>query len=227
MAQPLQSGRRLLPALVVIAALSGCGGNVARSPARPLFDGRTLDGWQGDSRVWAVRDGAIVGSSRPAGLARNTFLIADGSYADFTLHADFKHAEGGSGVQFRSRRLTGDGFRVAGFQIDIGDGETGSIYEEAGRGTLAAVDPARLRRILRPGDWNTLTIRAIGNRFEVWVNGRVAARYTEPSSERCPRSGLIALQMQAGLPMDIAFRNLRIEIPGSADFTAPSSTAAR
>ena len=28
---------------------------------RPLWDGKTLDGWEGDSRLWSVRDGAIVG----------------------------------------------------------------------------------------------------------------------------------------------------------------------
>jgi hypothetical protein len=178
--------------------------------SRALFDGSSLRGWSGDSKVWCVRDGAIVGSSHPAGRKENTFLIADGRYSDFVLSLEFQPTTGGSGVQIRSRRLPMRGFRVAGFQIDIGEGETGSFYEEAGRGVLAAVDPIKLRRFLNAG-WNTLTICAEGNRFEVQLNGHVTARYTEPSLGY-PRSGCIALQLQGGPPMEIAFRNIRIEV---------------
>jgi hypothetical protein len=204
-------GNRWLAALLVVFSLAACGhpSSIPQS-SRALFDGSSLRGWSGDPRVWSVRDGAIVGSSHPAGRKENTFLIADGCYSDFVLTFEFQPTTGGSGIQIRSRRLPTTGFRVAGFQIDIGDGETGSFYEEAGRGVLAAVDPIKLRKMIRPG-WNTLTIRAEGNCFEVRLNGHVTTRYTEPSPG-CPRSGCIALQLQGGPSMEIAFRNIRIEV---------------
>ena len=55
-----------------------------------LFDGATLNGWQGDPRYWSVKDGSIVGSTKPNGRQGNTFLIAEGEFNDFILKAKFK-----------------------------------------------------------------------------------------------------------------------------------------
>ena len=58
---------------------------------RPLFDGKTLDGWEGDSRLWSVRDGAIVGSTEKAMPTHNTFLIyRKAQFGNFELHAEVK-----------------------------------------------------------------------------------------------------------------------------------------
>ena len=97
----------------------------------PLFDGKTLNGWRGDATYWKVVDGVIVGDTSPTGgMKKNTFLIADGDYADFALRVKFKLVGGASGVQFRSRPLNDskeDEFRVTGYQADIDNGgSTGS-----------------------------------------------------------------------------------------------------
>lgn len=43
---------------------------------RRLFNGRSLDGWNGDPRLWSVRDGVIHGETTPEKAADgNTFLI--------------------------------------------------------------------------------------------------------------------------------------------------------
>jgi hypothetical protein len=69
-----------------------------------LFDGRTLDGWDGEPGVWSVEDGAIVGVSTPEHRAGNTFLVNRNVTAkDFDLKLEIKVEQGGgSGIQYRS-----------------------------------------------------------------------------------------------------------------------------
>lgn len=177
---------------------------------RKLFNGTSLKGWRGDLAHWSVKEGAIVGSTRPKGRKSNTFLIANGSYADFILRVRFKFSTGGSGIQFRSRILGNPKeYRVTGFQADIGGGDLGTFYEEKGRGTLVRSDYQKLKPFIKKNGWNTYEIRAHGNKFELRVNGQVTARYTEKSKDM-PRTGLIALQLQAGPPMEIYFKDIEI-----------------
>jgi hypothetical protein len=74
----------------------------------PLFDGRTLAGWDGRPGVWSVEnpgpDGAIVGVSNAEHNAGNTFLVLKGVEAhDFDLKLEIKvERGGGSGIQYRS-----------------------------------------------------------------------------------------------------------------------------
>ena len=185
---------------------------------KPVFDGKTLTGWKGDLRYWSVKDGAIVGNTKPGGIRRNTFLIADGDYADFVLRAKVKLVNGASGIQFRSRLLseeTEDQFRVKGYQADIDyGGSMGEFYEEQGRSVLQPADPKVVSQHVRKGDWNTFEIQMVGREGVIKVNGHITARYTE-KEPKSPRSGLIALQLQTGA-MEIAFQDIEIrEISGT------------
>ena len=108
-----------------------------------IFDGSTLKGWEGDTAVWHVKDGAIVGqvtaSSTP--LKANTFLTWSGGMpSDFELTADYQITpEGNSGIQYRSEKVEGVPFGLRGYQLDI-DGAntyTGQNYEERGRDIIA------------------------------------------------------------------------------------------
>ena len=114
----------------------------------PLFDGKTLAGWDGDPTYWRVENEAIVGEITPATLIkRNTFLIwRGGTPADFELKVEYRiSAAGNSGINYRSVELTDAKWSLAGYQADI-DGpaknkpplrHTGQNYEERGRTFLA------------------------------------------------------------------------------------------
>ncbi len=107
-----------------------------------IFDGKTLNGWQGDSAYWRVENGHIVGEITPETLLkRNSFLIWRGGMpADFELTLEFKITQAGnSGINYRSEELKDIPFALKGYQLDI-DGAnryTGQNYEERGRTTLA------------------------------------------------------------------------------------------
>lgn len=108
-----------------------------------LFDGATLKGWEGDTAVWHVKDGAIVGQITPLStpLKANTFLVwSGGKPADFEFEAEYEISpEGNSGIQYRSEEVEGVRFGLRGYQLDI-DGAntyTGQNYEERARSILA------------------------------------------------------------------------------------------
>ncbi|MEO6187703.1 MAG: DUF1080 domain-containing protein [Ginsengibacter sp.] len=156
MRKNLLSSRTVFPFLILSACLafSSCGSsgdeqNVKGEDTKDssstvsLFDGTTLKGWDGDTAVWHVTDGAIVGeitaSSTP--LKANTFLIWNGGKpANFELTGEYEiSAEGNSGIQYRSEKVEGVPFGLRGYQFDIDGGNTytGQNYEERARSIIA------------------------------------------------------------------------------------------
>lgn len=107
-----------------------------------LFDGTSLAGWRGDSTLWRVEDGAIVGEIVPGKeLERNSFIIWEGGRpADFELIAEYRlTGQGNSGFNYRSEELPDVPFALRGYQADIDAANTytGQNYEERGRTILA------------------------------------------------------------------------------------------
>lgn len=70
----------------------------------PIFDGKTLNQWDGNPDVWKVEDGSIVGVSTVEKPSGNTFIVYHGAHArDFDLKLEIKVENGGgSGIQYRS-----------------------------------------------------------------------------------------------------------------------------
>ena len=94
---------------------------------KSIFDGKTLDGWDGNPVHWSVKDGAIVGeNSKENPTKGNTFLIWKGGVLkDFDLTLDYKIDGGNSGIQYRSFVKAGqhDGWRIGGYQADLEAGD--------------------------------------------------------------------------------------------------------
>jgi putative heme-binding domain-containing protein len=226
-----------LPALLLLCACSPAAPAVTGSQAGPpageehsLFDGRSLAGWEGDTRFWTVEDGELVGrSSAATPLERTTYLTwTGGELRDFELTLQYRLVAGNSGVQFRSRPA--GRFNVAGYQADIADGQglSGGLYEQFGRGFLArpgeearyeASGQRSARRFeqepvvagrVRKSQWNELSIRAVGARIEVRLNGAPSSVLEDHAAQRACLSGQLALQLHAGPPMEVRFRDLRL-----------------
>ena len=107
-----------------------------------IFDGKTLDGWDGDTAYWRVENGSLLGEITPDKLLENnSFIIWQGGKpADFELKTEFRITESGnSGINYRSEQLDTIPYALRGYQADI-DGQnkyTGQNYEERKRTTLA------------------------------------------------------------------------------------------
>ena len=110
---------------------------------KPIFDGKTLTGWEGDPKYWRVENGALVGEITPETVIKsNTFIIwRGGRPKDFELKLDYRITAGGnSGINYRSAvvpdPVTPDNkFAMRGYQFDIDGAKryTGNNYEEKGR----------------------------------------------------------------------------------------------
>lgn len=187
--------------------------SVADEPGfAPLFDGKTLDGWEGNPKLFRVEEGAIVGGTLAEPIARNEFLCTTKDYGDFELRLKFKVVGQGAnaGVQFRSRRIPNH-HEVKGYQADLGDGWWGSLYDESRRNKiLAAADPAVVKAVLKHDDWNDYVIRCQGSRIQLWINGRPTVDYTEPDAA-IEQSGLIGLQIHGGKPSEAWYQDIRLK----------------
>jgi hypothetical protein len=208
---------------------------------QPLFNGRDLDGWNGDERLWSVRDGVIHGETTPQAVAQgNTFLIRkDLVVRDFELKATFRVGSvNNSGIQYRSRHATEGSPRnawiVRGYQHEIRNSAklpdvAGFIYDEGGkRGRLCLVgeraawtdagkkvtgeviDAAGYAKLFRVDDWNDVRIVAEGNRLRHFLNGTEILDFTDDDAHAL-REGIIALQLHAGAPMWVEFRDLAVK----------------
>lgn len=178
-----------------------------------LFDGSSLSGWEGDTNVWRVRDGLIVGGSL-SGNPRNEFLATTRSYTNFVLRMEYKliGTEGfvNSGVQFRSVRLSNPSNEMYGYQADIGAGYSGCLYDESRRKTfLVRASDESIKRLEKTGDWNRYEIRCEGAHIQLWLNGEKTVDYSE-TDPGIQQSGLIGLQIHGGNKAEVSFRDITI-----------------
>lgn len=180
----------------------------------PLFDGKSLEGWEGDTKVWRVEDGVIVGGSME-GNPQNEFLATKKTYKNFRLKFEYKlvGTEGfvNGGVQFRSKRIPSPANEMSGYQADIGAGYTGFLYDESRRKKMLATgDKDKIAEVEKPGEWNRYEIRAEGPRIILSVNGYKTIDYSEPDNS-IEKEGLIALQIHGKCKAVISYRNITIE----------------
>ncbi len=212
------------------------------------FDGRTLAGWEGDPRFWRVEEGTIVGESTVENpCERTTYLVwRGGTVGDFELTLAWRIRGGNSGVQFRSRAASP--FEVAGYQADIEAGPdwTGGLYEQDGRAVVArrgervVLDAGGARQAERfapaevllervaPDGWNELRLVAFGPRITIEVNGEIFSEVLDLDPARAAREGSLALQLHAGPPMRIEFRDLHLRVlaePPLHRSVAPTTTS--
>ena len=183
---------------------------------KPLFDGKTFDGWEGDLKVFRIEEGTIIGGTMKEKIPRNEFLCTKQEYGDFELRLQAKLAGDGAnaGVQFRTKRISNH-HEVIGYQCDMGHMEGrsiwGSLYDESRRKKfLSHGDKEKVEKAFKPGDWNDFVVRCEGARVQIWLNGVQTIDYQE-SDEAIVPNGVIAVQIHAGPPSEASYRNIRIK----------------
>jgi len=204
-----------------------------------LFDGKSLDGWDGDPKLWSVEDGAITGKTNDKEkLTENSFLVWQGGDIDnFELELEYRIVNGNSGIQYRSfkRTDTKGPWSIGGYQADFEAGDTfsGILYGEAFRGILAQrgdvteltrdngkVTVTRVKSLgdtneiqaqIKKEDWNKYRIVASGFRFQHFINDVPTIECVDNDLEERRPSGLLALQIHVGPAMVVQFRNIRLK----------------
>jgi hypothetical protein len=176
-----------------------------------FVNGKDLSGWEGlihEYWRWDAEQKAIVGSA-PKGLKFNTFLCSKHKYGDFELSFQVKMTKGAnSGVQIRSHIHDKEKFAVTGPQCDMGQQYWGSLYGEHFGGMMQAAPADLVRKVVKEGDWNDYSIRAVGKHVTIKLNGHVTVDAEFP---KCPDTGIIAFQLHSGGPMEVIFKNIQFK----------------
>jgi hypothetical protein len=201
----------------------------------PIFDGKTFNGWEGDTAYWHIEQGILTGSETPdKQLKNNSFMIYRAAEpSDFEFKADYRISpEGNSGVQYRSEEVKGIPLALKGYQADIdgADQYTGQNYEERGRGFLAMRgqvatlpvngkpeitgslgNPDSLKSHIRSKDWNEIHLVVKGNHMLHYINNVLMSETMDNDSLNRKFKGLIGLQMHVMPSMKVEYRNIRLK----------------
>lgn len=244
--QSLQRFSLVTTLLVILTTIANGQESNQQAPPEPadmqvLFNGQDLEGWDGDPRLWSVRDGVIHGETTAEDRADgNTFLIwQGGKLKDFELRLSFRcSSTNNSGIQYRSKHITEGNVRnkwvVRGYQHEIRNEQklpnvAGFIYDEGGkRGRICLVGEQAVwtesgkqvqgslitqdefQELFRLDDWNDVVIIAKGNHITHYLNGRKTLDFKDEAPELALLEGIIALQLHAGAPMWVEFKDIRL-----------------
>jgi hypothetical protein len=209
-------GFALLLALALPTGGRGVAGTDGEEGFVTLFNGKDLEGWQGDVKGYVVEDGVIV--------CKGGKLLTEKEYGDFVFRFEFKLPPGGNnGIGLRTPR-DGDPAYV-GMEIQILD-DSAERYAKLKPyqycGSIYGVVPAKTGHLKPVGEWNEEEITCRGTRVTVKLNGVVIvdadigpfARGEEKTADGGKHPGLARTSGYIGLlghGSPVAFRNLRIK----------------
>ena len=218
-----------------------------------IFDGKTLEKWDGNPEFWSVEDGCITGTTtKDKPTKGNTFIIwRGGETTDFELTLDYKIVGGNSGIQYRSFEVPDNKWVIGGYQGDFEAGDTysGILYGERFRGILcnrgqktvlkktdgkfavevvgSVGDTKEIQAKIKKEDWNSYQIIAKGFHFQHFINNVPTADCTDEDADQRREKGVLALQLHAGPPMKVQFKNIRIKQAAAKKTAAVVPAAAK
>lgn len=176
---------------------------------RPLWDGRTLNGWKVTGRgTWTMEQGALRGVQVKEEKEYG-HLVSEAVFGDFSIRLKFKSLRGNSGLYFRIEEKGFSG--VTGFQAEIdATRDVGGLYETNGRSWVSKPTAEQVATWYRPGDWNEMSVTARGGDITVRVNGKVTA---ELRNDPGRREGRFALQVHGGQDVEVWFKDIEVRTP--------------
>ena len=181
---------------------------VAGPKLKPIFNGKDLSGWEvpdgNDEAGWYKAVEGVL-KIQSGSKKKGSILWSKKKYRNFVVEFEFRMGEGrvDSGVHVRTKD-----------QIQIGI--SGSLNRDMtcspyipGKGY--PVEAKNIKKLLRPKDWNTMRIQAIGKEYTVWLQGEKVMTY---KSDSAIDEGPIGIQLHGGRNMGIDYRKLKLaELP--------------
>ncbi len=207
-------------AMIAILALQGAAVLIAedkapevppkqgKSETIPLFNGKDLEGWEGHTELWSVKDGVIVGhNTEPVKVS--TYLLTKRKFSDFRLECTVKlvESEMHSGIAIWGRNAPefGDKYTYQGHLVMFPSGW--GMYDLFRRNGLP-VDGGPARKVGKQHDWNHLEILAQGNRVRLVANGSLVVDWRDPKPE-VVAEGPIGLQLHSNtVAQEVHFKDL-------------------
>ena len=207
-----------------------------------IFNGQDLTNWDGKADFWSVKDGVIHGETTKEKPTRgNTFCIwRGGLIGDCEIQITFRIQNGNSGIQYRSVDCGNN--VVGGYQAEVCNSPAvGFLYHERGRGSLVSVgqkvaigedgkkevvgqltEAKDHYKSYKAQDWNDYRIVCQGNHLQHFLNGvqtidLIDKQLDDPKAEKPDlkkgrTEGIFALQIHAGAPMVVEFKDVKLKV---------------
>jgi hypothetical protein len=211
--------------LVVTFGIVLTGGQTAsaqkggKSETIKLFNGKDLDGWEGYTDLFSVKDGVIIAKNEKP-LKYSTYLFTKQKFTDFRLVFSAKLAvsEMHSGVAIWGKKFVPKEVKDAvaekaehtyqGHLVMFPSGW--GLYDLYRRNGLKVPGEmlAAEKKAGKQHDWNDMEILAIGDRIQFAVNGKAVLDWRDPQP-KLVGEGPIALQLHSNnMPQEIQFKGL-------------------
>lgn len=177
-----------------------------QSEWKPLWNGKDLAGFKAiGGGNWKVEGNELVGTSA-ASEKQHGLLITEDAFRDFAARVEFKALAGNSGFYFRCAE--GEPYGVVGFQAEIDPkSDVGGLYETSGREWIQKPSEDVLKKAFKPGEWNEMTVVALGERIVIHLNGIKTVEFIDQGGKP---AGKLALQLHGGQDMDVRFRKVEV-----------------
>ena len=181
-----------------------------------LFNGKNLDGWEGDKDVWRVKDGHIEGKG-PSKYKQYLINRAH-TFKNFILEVKFFPVKGNSGVNYRCHdyKEKNRPFEISGYQCDIGpmgalyDIYTTSDKKDAKGKPRYGVVTKPSNKLVNYKDWNTFKIIADGKKLQHYINGTLCMEFEDNDPKGFREKGFIALE-QHDKKVTVWFKEIRVK----------------
>jgi putative heme-binding domain-containing protein len=233
--------RRFSGFLLLAVVLSVAVSHSEESGFKPLFNGKDLKDWDGNSQFWSVVDGSIVGKTNdPKDLAYNQFLIwRGGKVKNFELKVKAKViGNNNSGIQYRSKEFPEVGkWSIGGYQCDIHPDAPNNamLYGERTVGIMGqngqsiVISPQGAKYLVEQrepikvniAEWHEYSVIAQGNKLTHKLDGKVALELTDHNEKSRVLEGLLAFQVHRGPAMEVHIKEVLLkELPdgGTVEF---------
>lgn len=195
-----------------------------------VFNGKNLNGWQGDRKYWSVQDGALTGVT-DGSLKMNRFITwTRSTIRNFDLRVKVKVTAGGnSGIQYRGTSRPDFGLDVVtGYQCDVVANTpkyNGMLYEEKGRrilshagekvivdtdGSCWVVGTMPVKEF-EPNRWHDYRVLVQGNHHQHWIDDHPTADLIDLDSAGRSLEGVLAVQVHVGPAMKIQYKDFQIK----------------
>lgn len=184
----------------------------ASEKAIQLFDGKSLQGWKGQTeKYFSVKDGIIVARNEESNAPKaSTYLVTEKTYRNFRLifEAKLVTSEMHSGIALWGKNVEreSDPFSYMGHLVMFPSNY--GYYDLFRRNSIYKDEDGVAKRAGLQHDWNRMEILAIGNRIQHAINGQAVADWSDPQPELC-QAGPIGLQLHSNkVAQEVHFRGL-------------------
>lgn len=208
---------KLVVLTIVSLLLAANAGRASEAEYVEIFDGKSLDGWEGAVEGYTVQDGVLACREGATGN-----LLTKQEYGDFDLRFEFLLTpEANNGLAIRAP-LEGDA-AYEGMELQILDNDAkkyGELKDWQHHGSIYGVAPAK-RGFQKPiGEWNQQQVICQGRHITIILNGtkildvdldKVAPNGKTVDSKQHPglarKSGRVGFLSHGD---KVSFRNIRI-----------------